>query len=340
VAAPRSQPVSAAAVQRGWQMVSLPATGSYFEMYVPGTLDLSKPVPLVIFLHGAGGTPEDYESYLFPAADLVGCVVAAPRAASDQGWGTGNDQETVAATGAAVAAMLQIDPDRTSIAGHSAGGAYAYLLAYGTVSHYSAVFSLSAPFYAVTAVADPAYRAPIHMYYGTTDPNYAGGAYAMLEQQWTALGIPWEIDVETGFSHDVWPVSSMLAGFQFLMSKTYGVSCTPDATHLCLQQGRYRVAVTWNDGTGSGVGTVATGAVSSDSGVFWFFDPTNWEMMVKVLDGCTINQRIWVFAAALSTVQYTLTVTDTVSGQTATYQHANGQPAVVTTDTGALATCP
>jgi predicted esterase len=321
-------------------MVSLPATGSYFEMYVPGTLDITKPVPLVVFLHGAGGTPEDYEAYLFPAADAMGCVVAAPKAASDLGWGTGDDQQTVAATGAAVEAMLQVDPDRVSIAGHSAGGAYAYLLAYGTVSRYNAVFSLSAPFYGVTSVADPAYKAPIHMYYGTTDPNYSGGDYAKLEQQWSALGIPWEIDVEAGFSHSVWPVSSMLAGFQFLMSKTYGVSCTPDATHLCLQQGRYKVSVTWQDSTGTGVGTVATSAVSTDSGVFWFFDPTNWEMMVKVLDGCTINQRMWVFAAALSTVQYTLTVADTVSGQTATYQHTNGQPAVVITDTGALSTCP
>ena len=97
----------------------------------------------------------------------------------------------MAATTAAVAGLAPVDPVRVSIAGHSAGGAYAYLLGYGTVSRYSAVFSLSAPFYPVSSVADPAYKAPIHMYYGTTDPNYTDGAYAALQQQWSALGVAW-----------------------------------------------------------------------------------------------------------------------------------------------------
>lgn len=339
LAMPGSAP--ATGVVTGWQLVSLPSTGSYFELYVPKSWDGTTALPLVIFLHGSGSNPEAYRDYLFPAAEAVGCLVAAPKSASSLGWGTGNDEQTVAATQAAVEGMVAVDPLRVSVAGHSAGGAYAYLLAYGTVSRYSAVFSMSAPFYPVSAVADPAYKAPIHMYYGTTDPNYTGGAYASLQQQWNALGVTWESDVEAGFGHNFWPPDSMVKGFQFLVGKTYGAgTCIADTTHLCLQQGRFRVAVTWQTGNGqSGAGTVVQPA-AADSGLFWFFAPDNWEMLVKVLDGCAVNQHIWVFAAATTNVQYTLTVTDTVTGKVSSYQNPAGQAASPVTDTSAFAVCP
>jgi predicted esterase len=328
-------------VPHGWQSINLPSTGSYFALYVPASWNQTSPAPLVVFLHGAGGTPEDYEEFLAPAAEMAGSVVAAPKSSSDAGWGVGNDDATIAAAAATAEALLSIDPTKVSIAGHSAGGAYAYLTAYYTADHYSAVFSLSAPFYPVTAVADPAYKAPIHMYYGTTDPNYTGGSFAALEQQWAALGVAYENDIETGFGHSNWPPDSMAEGFQFLAAKTYGITCTADATHLCLLGGRYRVGVSWLDPTGaSGSGSVVPGASSTDSGLLWFFDPTNWEMLVKVLDGCAVNQRIWVFSAATTNVQYTLTVTDTVTGQVKTYQNGAGQLAAALADTDAFAACP
>jgi poly(3-hydroxybutyrate) depolymerase len=339
--APGSAAPAASGVARGWQKVSLPAAGSYFELYVPPAWDGTTALPLVVFLHGSQGTPEEYASYLSPAADAVGCLVAAPKSSSDVGWGLGNDDQIVAQTSVTAAGMVPVDPARVSIAGHSAGGAEAYLLAYGTVSHYSAVFSMSAPFYTVSAVADPAYKAPIHMYYGTTDPNYTTyGAYAALQQQWNALRVAWESDIENGWGHNNWPPQSMTLGFQFLVGKTYG-TCAADATHACLQQSRYRIALTWQDASGrTGVGSPVAGAVSPDSAVLWFFDPSNWEMLIKVLDGCGLNQRIWVFAAATTNVAYTLTVTDTVTGKVKTYQNPAGRTAAAITDTDAFATCP
>ncbi len=332
---------AATGVVRGWQQVSMPAVGSYFELYVPAIWDGATPLPLVVFLHGAGGNPEEYLSNLAPAAIGAGCAVAAPKSSSDDGWGAGNDDQIIAATSVMVASMLPVDPARVSIAGHSAGGAEAYLLAYGTANRYSAVFTLSAPFYPVSAIANPAYKAPIRMYYGTTDPNYAtDGAYAALQQQWNALGVTWESDIEPRWGHDDWPPESMLLGFQFLVGKTY-VGCAGDATHACLQQGRYRIGLTWQDASGqTGVGSPVPGAVSPDSAVLWFFDPTNWEMLVKVIDGCGLNQRVWVFTAATTNVAYTLTVTDTLTGNFKTYQNPAGRAAAAVTDTDAFATCP
>ncbi|HVT59163.1 MAG TPA: alpha/beta fold hydrolase [Thermoanaerobaculia bacterium] len=332
---------ASATVPAGWQRFDLPATGSYLWRYVPSNLDQTRKAPLVVFLHGAGGTPDAYMSYVFPAADRAGCVVVLPKSSSNVGWGTATDRQIVSDSLTLVSGQLSVDADRIAIAGHSAGGAYAYLLAYGTVGRFSAVFSMSAPFYSVQAVADPAYKAPIRMYYGTTDPNYTGGAHDRLVQQWDALGITWQEDVEAGFGHNFWPPDSMANGFLFLVSKTYSAaSCIADATHLCLQQARFRVEVAWRDGSGaSGPGTV-TPAVSADSGVLWFFAPSNWEMLVKVLDGCGVNHHIWVFVAATTNVQYTLTVTDTVTGKAKSYQNPSGQTSPVITDTSAFDSCP
>ncbi len=79
---------------------------------------------------------------------------------------------------------------------------------------------------------------------------------------------------------------------------------------------------------------------SDDSGLLWFFAADNWEMMVKALDGCAVNQHHWVFFVAMTDVQYTLTVVDTQTGQVKAYFNPLGRPSPLVTDTSAFATCP
>jgi hypothetical protein len=110
--------------------------------------------------------------------------------------------------------------------------------------------------------------------------------------------------------------------------------CQADSAHLCIQQGRFAVAVAWQDFSGrQGGGT--TVPLTSDTGAFWFFDPTNIELVVKVLDGRAVNGKFWVFYGALSDVDYTLTVTDTATGAIKTYHNPAGQQASVA-DTSAF----
>ena len=59
-------------------------------------------------------------------------------------------------------------------------------------------------------------------------------------------------------------------------------------------------------------------------------------MLLKVVDGCTINQRFWVFAAATTNVQYTLTVTDTENGATRQYSNPLGRSSEAIIDTDAF----
>jgi acetyl esterase/lipase len=337
-----------AAVDPGWSRVEIPATGSYFLRYVPAGLDTTQPVPVVVFFHGSGGTPDLYKVFVAPAADWTHSVVILPKSASDQGWGTGNDEQTVTETLRLVHEELPVDDRRIALAGHSAGGAWAYLEAYGS-SAYSAVFTLSAPFYPVTSLADSTYKPPIRMYYGTTDVNYTG-ALPSLETQWTGLGVSWETDVEPGYSHNYWPASTMLGGFLFATGKSRPAvtppppppppTCTPTATSLCLSQGRFRVEVAFEaNGSPTTKGQVVPGS-SADSGLFWFFNPDNWEIMVKVLDACAPYHRYWVYAAGTTDVHYVLTVTDTATGAVKRYENPAGKASAAVTDSNAFQTCP
>ena len=98
--------------------------------------------------------------------------------------------------------------------------------------------------------------------------------------------------------------------------------------------------VSWRDFTDvSGeAGRVPFG--SDDSGLLWFFEADNWEMLVKVLDGCAINDRYWVFAAAATDVEYTLRIFDTATGTAREYTNPLGTRSAAITDTSAFATCP
>jgi hypothetical protein len=81
--------------------------------------------------------------------------------------------------------------------------------------------------------------------------------------------------------------------------------------------------VTWDAGqAGTDAGRAV--ALSGDSGYFWFFDDANVELVVKVLDGRVINERYWVFYGALSDVEYTVLVTDTLTGALRAYRNPRG----------------
>lgn len=335
----------------GWARLQIPATNSYYMRYVPASLDPARPAPVVLFLHGSGGKPELYQSFVEDAAEKAGCVLVMPKSASTLGWGFDDDDLRIQESLRLVRETLPVDPRRVAVAGHSAGGAYAYLLAYTTRSDFSGVFTLAASRYTVGAVADPAYKAPIRMFYGTLDENYINGALDALKVQWARLGIPWQEDVRDGYAHRDLPADAMEQGFRFLVSQTYPAAatgaCTAGPTTFCLHGGRFRVEVSWRDFEGhTGAGQVvpmtsaSSEAAADDSGLFWFFAPSNWEMLVKVLDGCALNGRFWVFASATTTVEYTLTVTDTRTGTAATYHNPAGTAPPAITDTGALAVCP
>ncbi len=101
-------------------------------------------------------------------------------------------------------------------------------------------------------------------------------------------------------------------------------ACREGSGYLCLRDGRFEVRVHWSkpDSVGEyGLGTAVPVDVSDESGLFWFFEPENIELVVKVLDGRTFNDRYWVFFGALSDVEYWITVRDAASVEWQTYHN-------------------
>jgi hypothetical protein len=96
----------------------------------------------------------------------------------------------------------------------------------------------------------------------------------------------------------------------------------------------------WNDQHGgSGQGKTAP-AGTDNSGILYFVNPADWQMLVKVLDGCAVNNHYWVFFAATTDQGFTLEVTDMSTATTVQYTNPLKQQADAVTDTTAFATCP
>jgi hypothetical protein len=115
--------------------------------------------------------------------------------------------------------------------------------------------------------------------------------------------------------------------------------CASENDALCVAGGRFRVEVDFTTVRGASGRGQAT-PLTSDTGYFWFFDPDNVEIVVKVLDACGFNDRYWVFAAGLTNVEARVTVTDTARGVQRVYQNPQGTPFQPLQDTSAFASCP
>ena len=102
------------------------------------------------------------------------------------------------------------------------------------------------------------------------------------------------------------------------------VACIPNANTLCIdnQPGdrRFEVAVFFNTAQGGkpmGFGTaIPLGSLNVPSGgIFWFTNPENPEMLIKVLNGCPTNGHFWVFYAAGTNFALDVDVHDSVTGR-------------------------
>lgn len=120
--------------------------------------------------------------------------------------------------------------------------------------------------------------------------------------------------------------------------------CVPDDTTLCLNDGRFRVQMEFrrpNDPALQPAQAVALEGVDS-SGLFYFSNQRNIEMLIKVLNACVpaLGNKWFVFYAATTNVEFRVTVVDTEGAVMRTYTNEQGQAAEPVQDTSAFSTCP
>ncbi len=95
--------------------------------------------------------------------------------------------------------------------------------------------------------------------------------------------------------------------------------CLPTETALCLNDDRFQVTVQWRTVPGT-TGPGMAVPLTDDTGLFWFFNAQNIELVVKVLDACVEPfNHFWVFAGGLTNVEVTITVLDTETGASRVY---------------------
>ncbi|HEX3553403.1 MAG TPA: hypothetical protein VIA62_09255 [Thermoanaerobaculia bacterium] len=160
-------------------------------------------------------------------------------------------------------------------------------------------------------VADPAFPA--------TAPSVAATAAGGFAVAWSSgydFSAPFEVLPPP-------PIPGRDGSFLGVAARLFGPArCAAGSEVLCLgPNGRFEARVAWKNPFNGDTGTGRTLPLTADTGAFWFFGDQNLELMVKVLDGTAVNGHFWVYAGALSNVEYTLTVTDTLTGAVRSYHN-------------------
>lgn len=113
-----------------------------------------------------------------------------------------------------------------------------------------------------------------------------------------------------------------------LFSDSTPIPCVRDADTACVQNGRFEIKVNWNNDGGSGAGHIMSfggqRTEGNESAFYYFQAPTNFEMGVKVLNACipAFGNKFWVFVSGLTDQGWQVTVRDSQTGATRTYNNA------------------
>ena len=152
------------------------------------------------------------------------------------------------------------------------------------------------------------------------------------------------ISITSGPDGKLWFTESKLPGIARITPDSG--PCIPSATTLCIDDQpndrRWQLTVTYNtsqggsrSGNGDAISLNSLGV--AQGGLFWFFDPTNPEMLVKVINACGFNQHFWVFSASTTNVGFNLVVRDTRTGISKGYGNGDGHTAAPVQDVTAFA---
>jgi hypothetical protein len=94
-------------------------------------------------------------------------------------------------------------------------------------------------------------------------------------------------------------------------------------------RGRFRVTMSWTNQF-NGMSGIARAVRNSDlTGFFYFDDPQNLELMVKILD---FGGQIKVFYGQVTNLRFDLVVTDTLTGRSKTYKNTTGECGAIDDD--------
>jgi hypothetical protein len=160
--------------------------------------------------------------------------------------------------------------------------------------------------------------------------NEVQGAQPGFVANWRLDGSP----VDAVGPHDGTAVGAVSA-----LTFPVAVGCTGSSEVLCLRN-RFAIRGNWRkpDLTEGPLGVVPY--QTFDSGLLHFFGPSIWEIQIKVLDACGLNDRYWVYFGATTDLFFRMEVFDQLRGVQKIYFNYPGAPAPAVTESSAFDTCP
>jgi predicted esterase len=186
---------------------SIDDTDQPYRLYVPSAYDGKAALPLIVALHGTGGTEatlfEKYgEGAIKSAAEKHGVLLLSPLGrGTTEYYGIGENDVLCAI--ADVRSRYKVDPDRISITGHSMGGTGAARLALQHPDFFAAAAPL-APAFSHPYLSSNAGHVPMWWILGGEDePFYLKGVLPGAERT-LGQGSPHRISILPGRKHSDW----------------------------------------------------------------------------------------------------------------------------------------
>ena len=108
------------------------------------------------------------------------------------------------------------------------------------------------------------------------------------------------------------------------ISAPLGAPCLPATHRVCLHGGRFAVELHWRDP--EGIERPARAFAHGDrAGFFSFYGQRDLQAALKIVDARPIGGGFWLFATALTHLEYTLTVTDSETGTVHSFPKPAGE---------------
>ena len=111
--------------------------------------------------------------------------------------------------------------------------------------------------------------------------------------------------------------------------------CAPNQVATTLNGG-YDVRMCFETPSGAQMDASNYHLEATASGLLYFFDRDNVEVLVKVLDGCAINGHRWVFVAPVTTLAFSLEITERATGRRFAHRNPKSLTAETRADTAAF----
>jgi len=175
-----------------------------YQLYVPESAN-GHDAPLLVLLHGSGGSGSYLTNLWRGVAEREGIVLAAPNSLHPDGWRLREDApEFIAAVVDAVRSANRIDARRIYLFGQSGGAVYALTLAM-LESEYFAAVAIHAGAWRQAAerklTALAARKIPIKLMVGDRDEFFTLASVHATEDALNAAGIPVAVDIIVGQHH-------------------------------------------------------------------------------------------------------------------------------------------